>query len=362
MSVDSSISNDEEAGNVSDNKKYLVWNNKGGVGKTFLTYCLSVEYAIAHPDEDVVVIDACPQSNVSEIILGGNGTGEKKLNKLRDSNTTIAGYIKDRFSKSPLSKIGNESSFFQQARTINAAMPENLYLLPGDVDLDICSRLIAHIGSSPVKKAWKTSRSLLSDLMESFEADKGIPDGRAKTFFIDCNPSFASYTELAVVASNRIIIPCTADAASIRGIKNLLKLIYGVSIENSEADELFLDFNKEAKDNGITLPRLHLFIQNRSRTTERDAAQAFKSHSDEIKRISSELFKDHGSLFTELPVQERVINVKDGNTLAAIINHEGCPISTLQHKRYSIYGRKTQANREQIDALTLDIRSVVESL
>lgn len=53
---------------VDTNKKYLIWNNKGGVGKTFLTYNLAVEYAIAHSDEDVVVIDACPQSNVSEII------------------------------------------------------------------------------------------------------------------------------------------------------------------------------------------------------------------------------------------------------------------------------------------------------
>ncbi|HEE3314203.1 ParA family protein, partial [Klebsiella pneumoniae] len=96
---------------VDTNKKYLIWNNKGGVGKTFLTYNLAVEYAIAHSDEDVVVIDACPQSNVSEIILGGNGVGEENLNNLRDRNTTIAGYIKERFSNSPLARLGNESSY-----------------------------------------------------------------------------------------------------------------------------------------------------------------------------------------------------------------------------------------------------------
>ncbi|VTP67799.1 Septum formation inhibitor-activating ATPase [Leclercia adecarboxylata] len=47
---------------IDTNKKYLIWNNKGGVGKTFLTYNIAVEYAIAHDNEDVVVIDACPQS------------------------------------------------------------------------------------------------------------------------------------------------------------------------------------------------------------------------------------------------------------------------------------------------------------
>lgn len=343
------------------NKKYLVWNNKGGVGKTFLTYHLAVEYALTHSDEDVVVIDACPQSNVSEIILGGNGIGEENLNRLRDRNTTIAGYIKERFSKSPLSKMGNESTYFVKADSVNTKMPHNLYLLPGDVDLDICSRLISHIGSSPVKEAWKKSRLLLDDLISSFETDKKNAE-RPKTFFIDCNPSFASYTELGVVASNRIITPCTADAASIRGIKNLFKLIYGVSVDDSEQDEMFLDFNKEATENKIVLPKLHLFVQNRSRTNERDAAKAFKSHAEEIRRITNELLNSHSDLFTSEPLPTRVKNIKDGNTLAAIINHEGCPLSTLQHKSYTIYGRATQANKAQIHSLETDISSVVDNL
>ncbi|WP_337037040.1 ParA family protein [Pantoea agglomerans] len=360
MEVNPVIANEEQQ-MIETNKKYLVWNNKGGVGKTFLTYNLAVEYAIAHPEEDVVVIDACPQSNVSEIILGGNGTGEENLNNLRDHNTTIAGYIKERFSTSPLTRMGNESSYFVKAITVNEKMPSNLYLLPGDVDLDICSRLISHIGSSPVKEAWKKSRSLLVDLIASFESDKKISE-RPKTFFIDCNPSFASYTELGVVAANRIIIPCTADAASIRGIKNLVKLIYGVSIDNSEQDEMFLDFNKEANQNKIELPKLHVFVQNRSRTNESDAAKAFKSHAEEIKRITNTLLKSHAELFTEEVFDDRVRHVKDGNTLAAIINHEGSPLSKLQHKSYTIYGMATQANKAQIDSLETDVNYVVSCL
>ena len=62
---------------------------------------------------------------------------------------------------------------------------------------------------------------------------------------------------------------------------------------------------------------------------------------------------------TDLEHNSRVINVKDGNTLAAIINHEGCPISKLQHKKYTIYGQETQANRAQIDALNEDIQNII---
>lgn len=52
-------------------KKYCIWNNKGGVGKTFLTYLLATEYAKNNPSQQVVVVDMCPQANVSEILLGG---------------------------------------------------------------------------------------------------------------------------------------------------------------------------------------------------------------------------------------------------------------------------------------------------
>lgn len=344
-----------------DNKKYLIWNNKGGVGKTFLSYALAVEYALQHPNEDVVVIDACPQSNISEMILGGNGEGEEALDKLRGLNRTIAGYIKERFNTSQLNKLGTEVTFFVKVDEINPRMPPNLYLLPGDIDLDICAKLVAHIGTSPVRNAWKYSRSLLVDLVNSFELNKET-NNEKKTFFIDSNPSFAIYTELAILASNRVIAPCTADAASIRGIKNLVTLIYGISIGNQSIEDEFLTFCKEVSENQLTAPLLHLFILNRSRTNTSNATKAFRSHAEEIDSIASALYKQHPNIFTNIPSQNRVMNVKDGNTLAAIINHEGCPISNLQHKKYSIYGKETQANKDQIDSLFSDINNVVACL
>ncbi|MCM8510873.1 ParA family protein [Acinetobacter bereziniae] len=341
------------------NKKYLLWNNKGGVGKTFLSYMLSVEYAINHPDEDVVVIDACPQTNVSEIILGGNGSGAEVVNEFSRNNQTIAGYIKERFNTKQGSKLGTESTYFKRAVDYNEKMPSNLYILPGDMDLDICSKIINHLAISPVKEAWKISRSLINDLVTSFESAHAT-NGRKQVFFIDCNPSFSNYTENAIVASNRIIIPCTADAASIRGIKNLFKLIYNISLDDQELSDQFEDFHHDCNRNGVTLPKIHLLVQNRSRTNTRDAAQAFQSHADEITRlVNDDIMSQYSNILTDDAIADRVLNIKDGNTLASIINHEGCPLSSLMHKRYTIYGQKTQANQKQIDALRADIDHIV---
>ncbi len=345
-----------------ENIKYLIWNNKGGVGKTFLTYMLSIEYALTHPDEDVIVIDACPQSNVSEMLLGGNGKGEDNLSKYRDTNLTIAGYIKQRYERSRSSKIGNESSYFVMARNSNANMPENLYLLPGDVDLDICSTIINYLGTAPERGAWKKSRLLLNDLIESFEQRKGA-DARKQVFFIDCNPSFANYTEMAVLASNRIIVPCTADTASLRGIFNSFKLIYGISLSSKDKleDGIFLEFNSNAKDNALPLPLIHSFVLNRSRTNLKDAASAFRSHVDEISKLAKSVQENYPDIFLGKEYGE-VFNIKDGNTIASIINHEGQPLSKLQQKKYVIYGQETQANNSQITPLLNDIQALVKIL
>jgi chromosome partitioning protein len=62
--------------------RYAIWNNKDGVGKTFLSFVLSTEYANKHPDSQVVVADMCPQANLSEIILGGSEHGASRLEQL----------------------------------------------------------------------------------------------------------------------------------------------------------------------------------------------------------------------------------------------------------------------------------------
>lgn len=345
-----------------ENAKYLIWNNKGGVGKTFLTYMLSVEYALKHPEEIVIVIDACPQSNVSEMILGGNGTGEENLSKFRDNNITIAGYIKERYERSRSAKLGTEVGYFIEAHKSNDKMPTNLFLLPGDVDLDICSTIINYLGTAPERGAWKKSRLLLNDLVESFEQRKDL-ETKKQVFFIDCNPSFANYTEMAVLASNKIIIPCTADAASVRGIINALKLIYGVSMSatDTQEEDLFLAFNTNARDNALMLPLIHSFVLNRSRSNLKDAATAFKSHVAEIGRLAAAVQEAHPSFFSQA-TYERVFNVKDGNTLAAIINHEGTPLSQLQQRKYLIYGQETQANKTQINPLIADLNNLISTL
>ena len=61
---------------------YAICNNKGGVGKSYLTFQIASEYARTHPQEKVLVIDLCPQANASSMLLGGIVEGERHLGNL----------------------------------------------------------------------------------------------------------------------------------------------------------------------------------------------------------------------------------------------------------------------------------------
>lgn len=342
--------------------KYMIWNNKGGVGKTFLTYVFASEYALDHPECDVVVIDLCPQANISEMLLGGDGKGEENLSALQNSGKTIAGYIKTRFDKSRSNKLGYETSYFVPVAQFNQHMPSNLYLLPGDMDLDICSQLIEYMARAPVQNAWEKSRTLLRDLVDSFVSEKR---NKPLIFFIDCNPSFASYTEMAVVTSDRIIVPCTADSASVRGIHNLFRMIYSIRSEKSlchtdEQETVFDTFTMAAKIAKVKLPMVHLFVQNKSRSSEKKAAKAFKAHVAKIDEVANRIRREHAIFFSAK--DELVMNVKDGNTLAAIMNHIGEPLRQLVSGPYEIYGNMTQANAQQIESLKGDVKKCLALL
>jgi cellulose biosynthesis protein BcsQ len=65
---------------------YALWNNKGGVGKSYLTFQIACQYARTHPDQKVLVIDLCPQANSSGMLLGGMIRGEAALNELSSAD------------------------------------------------------------------------------------------------------------------------------------------------------------------------------------------------------------------------------------------------------------------------------------
>ena len=343
-----------------DYMKYCVWNNKGGVGKSFLTFCLSTEYALRHPDEIVVVADMCPQSNISEILLGGNGDGERNIAKLSDEGRTIAGYIKDRYRESKLEKLGTELSYVIPVNQYNKNIPSNLFLLPGDLELDLVSSvLVPRMETEPFKEAPTRAMSLLRDILTVYE--KSVKDKKI-TCFIDCNPSFAVYTELAIFASDKLIIPCTGDFASLRGAKSVMKILFNIGEVSKESIFTIEEFYKKASRLKLSVPKPHLGIINKARTHKKEATVAFKAYSDEIESYFSNLSKEKDANGIDVFSQVYVKSMKDWNNIALVINHCGIPVSKLEAKKYELYDKEPQVAQSQIDAIIEEIAPMLNVL
>ena len=64
-------------------ERVIFWNNKGGTGKTTLAFQVLSEYARQNSDKKILVIDVCPQANLSELLLGGLNEGGSDILLMR---------------------------------------------------------------------------------------------------------------------------------------------------------------------------------------------------------------------------------------------------------------------------------------
>lgn len=319
--------------------RYALWNNKGGVGKTFLSFILSTEIARLG-NGPVLVADMCPQANLSEILLGGNGVGAERLDKLIKDRKTVGGYFDARIN-SPHTKTGNEKEYLIKASTYNPQLPKNLYLLAGDPSLELQAQVINQIsGQSLPVESWMNVHSWLDDLITEGESYLG-PN---TSVFVDCNPSFSAYTELAMVAVDSIIVPCSSDGSSARAIENVGSLVYGVT---TGMDYGAANFPAKVESFKLGLPTIHSVVLSRSTQYNNKASKAFGAMFDEIKRRTNILRDNKPSAFDENG--PRFADVPDSHSVAIVCSHLGKPLYKLTPGKYDVYDANPQVNEEPLE-------------
>jgi len=176
---------------------YAIWNNKGGVGKSYLTFQIASEYAKTHPNAKVLVVDLCPQANASSMLLGGIIKGEQSLVAIasKPRRRTIAGYVDERIRSPYVSpKVG--AKFFLKVSEYNDQVPGNLFLVVGDEGLEVQASRVSNATNPGPTDAWRIVHSWISDLIADIRHSWNVTDS---TVFIDCNPSFSVYTEFGNV-------------------------------------------------------------------------------------------------------------------------------------------------------------------
>ena len=216
-------------------------------------------------------------------------------------------------------------------------------LVCGDNLLEILSEAIRQTSQLALPtSAWRQVISWISDLSLSLSRLSGDRDA---FFMIDCNPSFAIYTQLALVAAEGVVVPFTADDSSRRGIENVIALLYGVG-DQHVSTYARISFSNRAKVEGVSVPRLHTFVSNRVTLYEGKASKAFAAATKTIKVTMDRIHKKHRGFFAtpqKLP-SKSFLEIPDYHSACIVASMTGTPLHKLRAGPWELADERVQIN------------------
>ncbi len=325
------------------NTKYAFWNNKGGTGKTSLAFQAITLYAAKHPKKRILAIDVCPQANLSELLLGGlNNKGSDKLLAQQGlvPRCSVGGYFQLRLPSPYVAPAFNAADFITKPSAWNKDIPSNVDLVCGDPLLELQANAVNTLANNqiPGSNPWISVVDWLSDFLEQVEDDYD-------TVFMDCNPSFSLYTQIALAACNRIVLPVMADDSSRRAIQNAFSLVYGLKLP-SEIYAAYA-FATKLKAADRSLPKVHLIVKNRL-TQYMGAASAYAAVLDAIEKDVSKLLKSNPEIFNFKTVSKGFVEVRDFQTTGVVAFAKGLPFSKVQVGKQTINGHRVQVKKDYL--------------
>ena len=324
-------------------KKYAVWNNKGGTGKTSLAFQAITRYAEKHPTERILAIDICPQANLSELMLGGlNHKGSEKLLERQGlmPRCSLGGYFQLRLPSPYTPPQFNARDFITKPTSYNQGIPSNVHLVCGDPLLELQANAVNTLANQniPGTNAWIAVVDWLNHFLDQIKADYD-------TAFFDCNPSFSLYTQIALATTDRIVLPVMADDSSRRAIQNAFSLIYGLKLPS----EIYASyaFATKLKDAGRQLPKVHLIAKNRI-TQYMGSASAYAAVLAAIQGDVETLLKNYPDIFTFKEIRNGLVEIRDFQTTGVVAFAKGLPFSKVQPGKQTINGHRVQVKQEYL--------------
>ncbi len=337
--------------------KYVFWNNKGGTGKTSLAFQSLARYAQVHPEKRILAVDLCPQANLSELLLGGlNNKGSEKLLERHGlvPRCSIGGYFQLRLPSPYAPPAFKAQDFVTTPSEYNKGIPANVDLVCGDPLLELQANAVNTLANNniPGTNAWIAVIDWLNVFFDQLSARYDIA-------FMDCNPSFSLYTQIALASADKIILPVMADDSSRRAIQNAFSLVYGLKLPS----DIYASyaFATKLKADGRRLPQVHLIAKNRI-TQYMGSASAYAAVLGAIDNDIKSLLATYPEIFSFSRVEDGFVEVRDFQTTGVVAFAKGLPFSELRVGKQTINGHRVQVKQEYLDNSKTEIERLVDRL
>lgn len=313
---------------------YVFWNNKGGTGKTSLCFQAMCRYAELNPTERILAIDACPQANLSELLLGGLvGNGSANLMTLHNQTPrrTLGGYFQDRLPAPFVTPNLVASNYLSVPSSVNANIPDNIHLMAGDPILELQANAAATLANAqvPGTNTWIAVVDWIRDVLSVCANEYDV-------LFIDANPSFSIHTQMALAAGDRLVVPVMADDSSRRALQNAFSLIYGLQLPSP----IYAQHNFASRLNaaGRTLPKVHVIARNRI-TQYMGEASAYAAVLRSIDNLIDTTIASSPALFTFSHRTHGEVSIRDFQTTGVVAFAKGAPLTRLASGTHNIVGQ-----------------------
>jgi chromosome partitioning protein len=197
-------------------KLIAVANSKGGVGKTTIVVSLAEALAADNPRVSVLVVDLDPQASASVCLAGDN-----LLAEMIEDGRTVESFLEDRLIN------GDRTQLAPKIRknvscTTHGGNQLKISLLPCGPHLRVVEREIIY--SLEEKKF--NMRGIEGQTWILFEQEF-LPLGKIYDYVIfDCPPGISPLSEVAIRASDLVVVPTIPDFLSVYGINGFLKIFW----------------------------------------------------------------------------------------------------------------------------------------
>lgn len=205
-----------------------VFNNKGGVGKTTLTFHLA--HALAELGHKVLVVDLDPQCNLTITFLSEEQIGDiwSAEDEFIDSGFEAAKvHIPpsdfERLCSTPrtahfLLKPTEEGTGQLEETPPPVMVTDNLHLIPGRLTLHMFEEALARrwseafVGQPLAIRTLSEIRRLITRYAEEYGYDFAV---------IDTSPSLGQLNKTILTTVDAFLVPCGPDLFSLYGIRNI---------------------------------------------------------------------------------------------------------------------------------------------
>jgi cellulose biosynthesis protein BcsQ len=314
-------------------------------------------YAHQNPNKRVLAIDVCPQANLSELLLGGlTGKGSEVLLARQNEPTrrTIGGYFELRVPTPWSAPAIDPDLYISHPVDYNSAIPENLDLIAGDPILELQANAVSTLANTQLAgiPTWLRVIDWIKDLVKTLES-------RYDAIFIDANPSFSMYTQIALATADRLVLPVMADDSSRRAIQNAFSLIYGLKLPSAIYTQYA--FATKLKIEGRDLPKVHVIAKNRL-TQYVVAASGYSAVLKTIDADVKTLIAANPEMFTASEAKDVMVEIRDFQTAGVVSFARGCPFYAQQPGRPEIEGKRVQVKGEYLQNCIRSVQSLVDEL